>query len=440
MFQRRILLTAVAILVSVNSARAGLYYSGEAIAELPSQWRGFLLDQRTLRNIAVKPGPGSAANPVREKYEDAAAKLEKASRERKLSADEMADLGALYVRLGEIAKAVEVLRGGHRDHPQHFRIVANLGTAWQLHGDLNQAATCLQQAVRLAPGKLQKAEEYQLKLVHLRQKQGREARRLDDLFGVEYVGENGKYEPGKLTLAQRKKLPADAVAITQRLALWLPADGRLLWQLGELANAHGDVKTAAAIMDGCVTEFNMDAPELRRRRQILRAAAGELAKRIDVGEASKTAHEGHAGVILPRSRRPLLSKLDASKLPPIDPDGVTPLPWAVLAETSLGRGFQPNFPKYLRELSDKSIALSGFMQPLGNDLEVSSFMLIEYPVGCWYCETPEITSIVLVELAPGKTRTVSRGLVKVTGKLTLNRSDAENFLYTISKAKVAEAD
>src|SRR5438445_2159536 len=156
MFQRRILLTAVAILVSVNSARAGLYYSGEAIAELPSQWRGFLLDQRTLRNIAVKPGPGSAANPAREKYEDAAAKLEKASRERKLSADEMADLGALYVRLGEIAKAVEVLRGGHRDHPQHFRIVSNLGTAWQLHGDLNQAATCLQQAVRLAPGKLQK--------------------------------------------------------------------------------------------------------------------------------------------------------------------------------------------------------------------------------------------------------------------------------------------
>ena len=134
MFQRRILLTAVAILVSVNSARAGLYYSGEAIAELPSQWRGFLLDQRTLRNIAVKPGPGSAANPAREKYEDAAAKLEKASRERKLSADEMADLGALYVRLGEIAKAVEVLRGGHRDHPQHFRIVSNLGTASTIEG------------------------------------------------------------------------------------------------------------------------------------------------------------------------------------------------------------------------------------------------------------------------------------------------------------------
>ena len=29
----------------------------------------------------------------------------------------------------------------------------------------------------------------------------------------------------------------------------------MLWQLGELANAHGDVATAAAILEGCVTEF-----------------------------------------------------------------------------------------------------------------------------------------------------------------------------------------
>ena len=32
-------------------ARAGLYYSGEEIAPLPSQWRGFLLDQRILRSL-----------------------------------------------------------------------------------------------------------------------------------------------------------------------------------------------------------------------------------------------------------------------------------------------------------------------------------------------------------------------------------------------------
>ena len=43
---------------------------------------------------------------------------------------------------------------------KHFRIAANLGTAWQLQGDLQQAALALQQAVLLAPGKMQAAEQY----------------------------------------------------------------------------------------------------------------------------------------------------------------------------------------------------------------------------------------------------------------------------------------
>src|SRR3954452_542863 len=86
---------------------AGLYYSGETYAELPAQWRGFLLDQRALRNIAQKPLKGGDPNPVRARYLDEAAKLEKAARERALTADENADLGAIYVRLGEPAKAVE---------------------------------------------------------------------------------------------------------------------------------------------------------------------------------------------------------------------------------------------------------------------------------------------------------------------------------------------
>ncbi len=420
-------------------ARAGLYYSGEPIAELPSQWRGFLLDQRTLRNIAVKPSVTIPLSPIRVQYEEAALKLEKVLREGKPTADELADLGALYIRLGVIAKAIDLLRTAQREHPHHFRLAANLGTAWQLQGDLDQAAACLQQAVRLAPGKLQPAEEYQLKLVRLRQRQPRDSQELDDLFGIRYVGENNQYEPGKLAAAQRKKLPSDAVAIVQQLALWLPADGRLLWQLGELANAHGDIRTAAAIMDGCVTEFGMYAPELRRHRQQTRTAAEELAKQTG-SDDGKAPHEGHAGVLRPRSKRPLLSKLDAAALPPISDTGVNPLPWAVLAETMLDRQFKPTFAKYLQELDGKQISLTGFMQPLGDDLDLTSFMLIEYPVGCWYCEVPEMTGIVLVELPAGKTASYTRGLVKVTGKLTLNATDPENFMYIISKAKVTEAD
>jgi hypothetical protein len=418
-----------------------LYYSGEQIAELPSQWRGFLLDQRALRSLAAKPTVTTPPNLLRNRYEEALGKLEKAGRERKLSADELADLGALYVRLGEPAKAVELLRSAQREHPSHFRIVANLGTAWQLQGELRQAAECLQQAVRLAPGKLQRAEEYQLKLVRLRQRELRSTQDLDNLFEVRFVGEAGTFEPGKLAAVERKKLPSDAAALAQQLALWLPADGRLLWQLAELANAHGDMRTAAAIMDGCVTEFGLHAPELRGHRQMLRAAAGELARSTQPdGGNAKATHEGHAGVFRPRSTRPLLSKLDTAKLPPVNLTGINLLSWAVLAETIVDRQFKPTFAKYLRELDGKQVSLTGFMQPLGEGLELGSFMLIEYPVGCWYCEMPEVTGIVLVELHSGKTVTYTRGQVKITGKLFLNTSDPENFLYTIRDAKASGAD
>jgi tetratricopeptide (TPR) repeat protein len=432
----RCAVACLALLAFAPFVRAGLYYSGESFADLPSQWRGFLIDQRALRTIAVQ-AKGVEPTPLRKEYLEAAAKLEKSAKERKLTADELADLGALHVRLGELDKAIGVLRSAQRDHPQHFRIAANLGTAWQLKGDLDQAARCLEQSVKLAPGKYEKAEEYHLKLVRLRRGQPKDAQDFDDLFGIRFVDEKGNYVPGKLAAEQAKKLPPGAAANIQQLALWLPADGRLLWLLAELANAHGDVKMAAAIFDGCVTEFGMSNAELRRHRQLSRAAADALEDKPD---NTKVAHEGHAGALKPKSRRPLLGRLDLAELPPINADGVNALPWAVLAATTVDRTFKPTFPKYLKELDGKQITLAGFMQPLREDSELTSFMFIEYPVGCWFCEVPEITGIVLVELKSGETATFTRGLVKVTGKLTLNATDPENFLYTIGKAKVREAD
>jgi tetratricopeptide (TPR) repeat protein len=418
-----------------TTSRAGLYYSGETLNDLPSQWRGFLLDQRTLRNIAVKPANGALPSPARLRYQDASAQLEKAAANRKLTADELADLGALHVRLGEVAKAVEVLRTAQRDHPNHFRIAANLGTAWQLQGDLEQAATALQQAIRQAPGKWQKAEEYQLSLIRFRQRQPKDSQDLDDLFRIHYVGESGLYEPGKLAAAQRKKLPTEAVAIAQQLALWLPADPRLLWQLAELANAHGDVRTAAAIMDGCV-EFGIRSQVLREHRRAVRAAADALGTRAKSGD--KATHEEHSSAFKTRSSRPLASKLDQAPLPPIDAKGVNVIPWTAVTDTSVDRHYQPTFPKYLQELNGKRIALSGYMQPLGDDPEGTSFLFIENPVGCWFCEMPDVTGIIFVELAPGKSKAYTRSQIKVTGKLKLNDKDPENFLYTITDAEVTD--
>src|SRR4029079_17922485 len=90
---------AVALVLASGGAYAGLYFSNENFAELPAQWRGFLIDQRALRTLAVTPADGTAT-PLRKEYLDAAARLEKTAKERALTADEAADLGAVYVRLG----------------------------------------------------------------------------------------------------------------------------------------------------------------------------------------------------------------------------------------------------------------------------------------------------------------------------------------------------
>ncbi len=434
---RSLLCTAVICLLASAPVRAGLHYSGEEFSPLPSQWRGFLLDQRQLRLVAFPGMPKTPATALRVRYEKAAAELEKTARSRALSADERADLGAILVRLGNLPRALTVLREAHGLHPRHYRITSNLGTAWQMSGELDQAEVCLREAVRLAPGNLQRAEEYQLKLLGLRRREGRGEVTLDKLLDARFVNDTGEYEPGKLATSERKKLPAAAVADLQMLALWLPADGRLLWLLAELAAVHGDVRTAAAIMDGCVTEFALRSPELRRHRQAMREAADKLGK---MGPTAKADHEMHPGTLKTRSRRPLIDREGLTELPPIKADAVNVLPWSVVTQTTVDRQYKPTFPTYLRELEGKQVRLKGFMQPLGDDLDQAVFLLIEYPVGCWYCESPDVTAIVLVEMPTGKSRMFSRESLTITGRLKLNTKDPEDFLFKVTGASVENAE
>src|SRR6266545_2375971 len=325
----------LAVILSPSVASAGLHYSGEQFAELPSRPAGFLIDHRALRAAGYER-PDGLPSPLRDDYVAAAARLEKLAKTRALTADETADLGALHLRLGKPEKALNVLAPAARKFPEHFRVAANLGTAFQYSGDLERAATQLEEAVRLAPAKLKPFEQAHLKLVRLRLKEGKDAKNPaapDDLFGVKYVGGSGSPEAGKLAEAERKKLPDDAVSVVQQLALWLPADGRLLWQFGELCNAHGDVRSAAAALDGCVTEFALASPDLRKRRLLYRAAADELAKKPD--------HEQHRGTLKVKSARPLIKAFDESLLPAIEADKVNMLPWPVLAATAINAKGRP---------------------------------------------------------------------------------------------------
>ena len=421
------------VLIIAVPARAGVHYSGEVFRDFPARWAGYLPDHRLLRAVGVTDPRGLAPTPpLRDAYADSVQKLEAAAKAGELNADDAADLGALHLRLGQPAKALAVLRPAARRHPEHFRLAANLGTAWQLNGDLGQAISALDEAVRLAPTNLRAVETLHLKLVQSRRREADKSA-LDDLFGVKFVGVSGAPEAGKLAAAEAKKLPADALALTQQLALALPNDGRLLWQLGELANASGDVRTAANLLDGCVGEFALAGDDVRRRRQLYRAAAEAL------DSANKTAEP--KGVTF-RSARALKRSLDPARLPKVKPDGVNGLVWAALTETEYGPRGNPTFLRYLDDLDGKRVSVTGFMAPgaggRGDDL--ANFILTENPVGCWFCETPGPTQVLVIDLAAGLTAEPTRQVVKVTGTLKLNRTDPEQYPFTLVNAKLSAAD
>jgi hypothetical protein len=420
-------------------AHGGLYYSNERMADLPSQWRGFLLDHKAMRSIAIKPSAGNPASPLRERYLAAAERLEKSGKDRKLSADELADLGAIYVRLGEASKAVKVLREAQGTYANHFAIAANLGTAWQMAGELKQAELALIQAVKLAPGDLKRVEELHLKLVRLRMQKQPGLAEIENLLGVRWVADDGSYFPGKLASAQQKKVSEETVALVQQLALTLPSDGYLLWQLSELANYYGDFGSAAAMMDGCVTQFGMSTPEFRSKRQLTRLAAEEQKKKLP--EEAEGEHAVQTiGTLKAMSKRPLATKFDESTLPAISATDANQVPWALLGDTTIDKKSRPAFPKYLKELVGKQVSLTGFMQPVDGDQEVATFMLIENPVGCWYCEMPDVNQIVYVELPDARTTPFTRQGIRVTGKLALNFDDPEDFFFAIRDAVVHEVD
>lgn len=413
-----------------NPSWAGLHYTGETWAELPANWRGYLIDYRNLRNLAF-PSAGMPPNPLLERYTAHRDRLLQRNGTR--SADEAADLGALLIRLGSADQAVEVLRGGLRGKPDHYQCASNLGTASQLAGDFNQAVAALELAVRLAPPRWKKAEELQLKLVRARMKEGKAAGSLDDLFGIRYTGEP----------VPPAELPADAVSQMQTLGLWLPRDGRLLWQLGELAFAHGDVATGAAILDGCVTEFGMTDTELRRRRPLYRKAADQAPKAAALTKSDLVgAHANHqsGSMIKFRSPRPLVRDPQQLVLPPFRPNELNQLPWPLLTETTIDRPFRVTFHEHLRRLDGQRVVLTGFMQPLGDGLEQSAVLLLEFPVGCWYCELPEPNGLILVTALPAKPIKMDRELVRVEGRLKLNQTDPEDYLFTIADAKAGPVD
>jgi tetratricopeptide (TPR) repeat protein len=242
------------------------------------------------------PVPVSLA---RTRYLKESSELESKIRSGRATPNEQLNLGADLIRLGRAPEAIDVLTRAAALERRNFMLLANLGTAHQLDGHWARAIDYLEQArdswpqehSGMTPQQLKwyrRAEDYQMKLIRLRAHEAlrqpaglqKPADTVDDLFGVRFIGESGKYEAARLAASERSKLPADAVAIVQQLLIWLPADARLYWLLGELLNAQGDVASAAIIFDECLWTRRYDAVQLREHRQVVQEANAKASEVI----------------------------------------------------------------------------------------------------------------------------------------------------------------
>jgi hypothetical protein len=103
---------------------------------------------------------------------------------------------------------------------------------------------------------------------------------------VRFVNDGGKYEPGTIAATEKAKLPPDAIAVAQQMALWFPGDAGLYWLLAELYAADGQLDEARKILDECV-----DTRKYSGRRLLMHHRAGVMAaveqKRLDEEERRK---------------------------------------------------------------------------------------------------------------------------------------------------------
>lgn len=420
-----------------TQVQATVHYSGEKYAELPSSWKGFLADHRMMRVVSIPASPKTPPSLLRLEYQAAVDRLLTEKNQRSLKPIELADLGALLLRLGQTETAIDILRPAAVQYPHDFALQANLGSAWHLAGNWADAAEHLRQAVKLAPPELKSLESLHLKLVLFRSRQASPTG-LDTLFDLKFTTIGGQHRLGRITQEEREKLPKDMVAITQKLALSFPNDAKLLWQLGEQSALFGDLVSASMLLDLCVGEYAMADTELRKSRQAILAALESV---IPVPQTkAQEAHSGHgSGARLEfRSRKPLIQQpFDVQKLASNSADQPNLLAWPILAETATDpRRFKPLFHPYLQKFEHKQVTLTGFLHPLTDDLDCTSFLLVEYPVGCWYCTAPDLTGIVFVTMKPGSTARFTRDVITVVGTWKLNGSDPEEFLFSIVDASV----
>jgi len=130
------------------------------------------------------------------------------------------------------------------------------------------------------------------------------------------------------------------------------------------------------------------------------------------------------------------------------PNGPATVDWKFLdrtvAEISGGmRDAKITYPQDLKALDNKKVAIVGFMTPFEDLDDMKQFLLMPSSGGCFFCNPPSMTQVLMVDQNDGKKRHEFIGEpLLVTGTLRLYAKESKHpahlaeFIYALDDAKV----
>ena len=114
--------------------------------------------------------------------------------------------------------------------------------------------------------------------------------------------------------------------------------------------------------------------------------------------------------------------------------GVKVVDWELLRKTKGTRSKGPTFAKEVLAMKDQPASFVGFMTPLYEFRGVKEFILLPLPIQCYFCQSPPMREVVLVQMAVDKKTDIVSEPVLFTGKLTLNEGPGTKFFYVLKDA------
>ncbi|MDX9972780.1 MAG: DUF3299 domain-containing protein [FCB group bacterium] len=111
------------------------------------------------------------------------------------------------------------------------------------------------------------------------------------------------------------------------------------------------------------------------------------------------------------------------------------LKWPLLQKTTGGYAKGPTFADELRKYHQQSVHIMGFQVPVEQFRDMTEFLLLPMPIECYFCQSPPMKDVVLVQMAEGEVAPLFKEPVLISGNMELHEGPKTQFFYVIKDAQ-----